>query len=109
MIDISKNFAVTHDLLFLRNQLSCLTVSQEIKDLLYLNIQRIANLKGDKLVAYSNNVYIPNDEKFIDNCKKLLGSKPLSELYHVPANIIAAKTFEINKYGTNEQKSPRMS
>ncbi len=105
VIDISKNFAVTHDSLFLRNQLNNLNVSQEVRDALQVNIQRIINLKGDKLVVYSNSVYIPNDEEFIDNSKRLFGSKPLSELYHVPVNVIAAKTFEINKYGKISQKS----
>ena len=54
-----------------------LSRGEETKDLLLINIQKIIDLKGEKLIVYSNNVYIPNDEEFIENNKKLLGTKPL--------------------------------
>ena len=99
IIDISKNYSVTHDLFFLRKQLENTNVNQDIKNKLYNSIQKINDLKKDKLVVYSNNIYIPDDNKFIEYSKNLFGSKPLAEIYHVPITVIASKTFELNKYG----------
>lgn len=105
IINISKNYAYTHDLLRLKNQLNELEIDQSVKDLLFLNIEKIDDFKGEKLAIYSNNVYIPNDEEFIENNKNLLGTKPLMELYNVPFNVITAKIYEINRYGQKDQKS----
>ena len=99
IIDISKNYSVTHDLFFLRKQLENTNVNQDVKNKLYNSIQKINDLKKDKLVVYSNNIYIPDDNKFIEYSKNLFGSKPLAEIYHVPITVIASKTFELNKYG----------
>lgn len=105
IINISKKYAYTHDLLVLKKQLSELEIGQNVKDLLFLNIEKIDDFKGEKLAIYSNNVYIPNDEEFIENNKKLLGTKQLMELYNAPFNVIAAKIYEINRYGQMDQKS----
>lgn len=99
IIDISKNYSITHDLFFLRKQLENIDIEESIKNEIYNSIQKINDLKKDKLVVYSNNIYIPDDNKFIEYSKKLFGSKPLAEIYHVPITVIVSKTFELNKYG----------
>lgn len=109
VVDISKNYVVTRDGIFLKQQLHEIFEKMEIGDKLYQLIQMINNLQGEKAIVYSNSVYIPDDEEFIDNYHLYHNLNELSNLYHVPQTVIASKIFEINKYGKREEKSHHMT
>lgn len=109
IVNISKNFAVTHDTLFLKNNLYELNINDKLKESLYKIILGIVPLKEEGQIVYSNNVYIPDNEEFINNYYRYRDLKTLSELYHVPQTVIAAKTLEVNKYGKKEEKSQHIA
>lgn len=104
VVDISKNYAVTRDGIFLKQQLQELFNQLDIKDKICELIPDITDLQGEKLIVYSNSVYMPDDEEFIRNYQIYRSLNKLSDLYHVPTNVVASKIFEINKYGKYMQK-----
>lgn len=109
IIDVTRRFTFLRDKFSLKLELNKMDIDNELKNIISQIIQLLPKLDKELLDIYSVNVYIPDDEKFIENQNLIRNTNQLASLYGLPMGIVAMKIAEINKYNTDKKSNKNMS
>lgn len=109
IIDVTRRFTFLRDKFSLKLELNKMDIDNELKNIISQIIQLLPKLDKELLDIYSVNVYIPDDEKFIENQNLIRNTNQLASLYGLPMGIVAMKIAEINKYNNDKKSNKNMS
>ena len=105
IIQACVSYSMSKDVFRLRGDLSRLYISTDLKEKIINVVENVCALTGEKKLIFSNNVFVPDLEEFIDHYDMLRDSNKMQELYHIPGDIITSMTLEYNKYYQNYEKN----
>lgn len=109
IVDITRRFTYLRDRFSLKLELNKIDIDSELKNIISQTIQMLPKLDKELLDIYSVNVYIPDDEKFIENQNLIRSTNTLAALYGVPMGVVAMKIAEINKYDFDKKSGKNIS